>query len=34
MTSIRKTKKNFKSIPTYKDSSKFKCVVVFHGERR
>ena len=31
MTSIRKTKKIFKSIPTYKDSGKFKCVVVFRG---
>lgn len=31
MTSIRKTKKIFKSIPTYKDSGKFKCVVEFRG---
>lgn len=31
MTSIRKTKKIFKSIPTCKDSDKFTSVVVFRG---
>lgn len=31
MTSIRKTKKIFKHIPTCKDSDKFTSVVVFRG---